>query len=69
MKKGLLAAFGMLLLAAFPGLLGLIASASTGNKLKDAGRGVPVRPPGWVFGLCWFVIYVCDASYYVLYYY
>lgn len=66
MKKGLLAALGMLLLAAFPGILGLIANASTGYKLNDAGRGVPVRPPGWVFGLCWFVIYVCLGESWVL---
>ena len=53
-------------LVAVPGLLGLIANASTGNKLKDAGRGVPVCPPGWVFGLCWTVIYVCLGVSWVL---
>lgn len=38
------------------GILELVCKAST--KMKNAGNNVKFRPPGWVFGVIWPVLYL-----------
>ena len=40
-----------------PGLLISITSLLCPN-LKSSGANVPLRPPGWVFGIVWPILYV-----------
>lgn len=43
--------------AFLPALLITLASASCPN-LESSGANVPFRPPGWVFGVVWPILYV-----------
>lgn len=43
--------------ALLPALLITLTSAVCPN-LKSSGAGVPFRPPGWVFGVVWPILYV-----------
>lgn len=43
--------------AFLPALLITLTSAACPN-LKSSGTGVPFRPPGWVFGVVWPILYV-----------
>lgn len=43
--------------AFLPALLITLASAACPN-LENSGANVPFRPPGWVFGLVWPILYV-----------
>lgn len=40
----------------FPLIVGLLSSYS--SDLSHAGKNIPARPPGYVFGIVWFLLYI-----------
>lgn len=44
-------------IVALPSILGYITSMICGPT-KDAGKTVRFRPPGWVFGIVWSILYI-----------